>query len=51
MLDSLQATLASPDDIKKLRRLIFIVAYNAETTIEEVLRRIPTLLPANSQDK
>ncbi|MEO7165899.1 MAG: glycosyltransferase [Spartobacteria bacterium] len=36
--------LVSPLDLRGQRVLIFIVAYNAETTIEKVLGRIPTSL-------
>src|SRR5439155_1327645 len=38
--------LSTPDriDLSGKRLLIFIVAYNAETTIEKVLRRIPASL-------
>ncbi len=44
MRDLSEAKCASPIDVEKLRLLIFIVAYNAEKTIEKVLGRIPTSL-------
>src|ERR1700733_9883392 len=37
-------TTADPLDLLNKRLLIFIVAYNAETTIEKVLARIPSSL-------
>jgi glycosyltransferase involved in cell wall biosynthesis len=40
----LELTAADPIDLRGKRVLIFIVAYNAETTIEKVLRRIPRAL-------
>ncbi len=36
--------LSTPVDLRGQRVLIFIVAYNAETTIEKVLGRIPSSL-------
>src|SRR6266404_2211088 len=43
-LAELELTAADPTDLRGKRVLIFIVAYNAETTIEKVLRRIPATL-------
>src|SRR6188768_1836687 len=44
----LEPSAAEPVDLAGKRLLIFIVAYNAETTIEKVLTRIPASL--HSQD-
>src|SRR5438552_6655712 len=43
-LDGTELTNADPVDLRGKRLLIFIVAYNAETTIEKVLARIPASL-------
>src|SRR2546430_4220448 len=43
-LDRPELTTADPMDLSGKRVLIFIVAYNAETTIEKVLARIPASL-------
>src|SRR3979490_153417 len=43
-LDGPELTAADPVDLRGKRLLIFIVAYNAETTIEKVLARIPASL-------
>src|SRR5438045_7672526 len=43
-LDGPEFTNADPVDLRGKRLLIFIVAYNAETTIEKVLARIPQSL-------
>jgi glycosyltransferase involved in cell wall biosynthesis len=43
-LDELELTAREPLDLDGKRVLIFIVAYNAETTIEKVLSRIPSCL-------
>jgi glycosyltransferase involved in cell wall biosynthesis len=42
--DELELSRTEPCDLGNKRLLIFIVAYNAETTIEKVLSRIPTCL-------
>src|SRR3981081_383215 len=42
--DGLELAAVDPMDLRGKRLLIFIVAYNAETTIEKVLRRIPASL-------
>jgi len=42
--DELELSRTEPCDLGGRRLLIFIVAYNAETTIEEVLGRIPASL-------
>jgi glycosyltransferase involved in cell wall biosynthesis len=43
-----ELTAADPVDLRGKRLLIFIVAYNAETTIEKVLGRIPASLHSES---
>jgi len=43
-LDELERIAPEDVDLDGKRLLIFIVAYNAETTIEKVLKRIPTSL-------
>src|SRR5450755_1482202 len=43
-LDGPEITTADPLELRGKRLLIFIVAYNAETTIEKVLGRIPASL-------
>src|SRR5438067_13312679 len=43
-LAELELTAADPIDLRGKRLLIFIVADDAETTIEKVLRRIPATL-------
>ena len=43
-LKTLERVVADDVDLRGKRLLIFIVAYNAETTIEKVLRRIPASL-------
>src|SRR5437016_10542129 len=43
-LDGPELTTADPVDLRGKRLLIFIVAYNAQTTIEKVLSRIPSSL-------
>ena len=43
-LDGPEHTAADPMDLRGKRLLVFIVAYNAETTIEKVLARIPASL-------
>jgi glycosyltransferase involved in cell wall biosynthesis len=47
-LDGPELTVADPVDLRGKRLLIFIVAYNAETTIEKVLGRIPASLHAEN---
>src|SRR2546428_4559965 len=46
-LEKLERIAADDVDLGGRRLLIFIVAYNAETTIEKVLSRIPISLPSN----
>jgi glycosyltransferase involved in cell wall biosynthesis len=43
-LNGQEPIAANPVDLRAKRLLIFIVAYNAETTIEMVLDRIPASL-------
>src|SRR5271169_5503186 len=43
-LEKLERIALQPVDLAGKRLLIFIVAYNAETTIEKVLKRIPASL-------
>ena len=43
-LEELERIAPDDVDLDGKRLLIFIVAYNAETTIEKVLKRIPTSL-------
>jgi glycosyltransferase involved in cell wall biosynthesis len=43
-LEKLERVDPADVDLGRKRLLIFIVAYNAETTIEKVLRRIPSSL-------
>ena len=43
-LDELELNRSDAERLRTARVLIFIVAYNAETTIEKVLRRIPAVL-------
>jgi glycosyltransferase involved in cell wall biosynthesis len=47
-LDELELSEREPLDLGGKRVLIFIVAYNAETTIEKVLSRIPRSLHSSS---
>src|SRR5436309_1367282 len=47
-LDGPEFTNADPVDLRGKRLLIFIVAYNAETTIEKVLDRIPSSLHSDN---
>src|SRR5437764_5382909 len=46
-LDELELAAAGPMDLRGKRVLIFIVAYNAENTIEKVLGRIPAALQSH----
>ena len=43
-LNGLEPMASNPIDLGRNRLLIFIVAYNAQTTIEKVLTRIPRSL-------
>ena len=43
-LDELELAAAEPIDLRGKRLLVFVVAYNAATTIEKVLSRIPASL-------
>ena len=47
-LAELEPAAAEPIDLGRKRLLIFIVAYNAQTTIEKVLSRIPSTLCGDS---